>query len=143
MSVKEREAELKDVESLLGDLEVKIEELKAAPEVPDLVTQSIDHLLGKQLEASGSASGIGFGGAGVGAGAEAAPVNDLTSMVRKKPAKKASQPAAAVAPAAASASASGSGSGSGSASGDGNGELKRKADEANGAGTEAKKAKAD
>lgn len=133
MSVKERESELKDVEGLLGDLEVKIEELKAAPEVPDLVTQSIDHLLGKQGEASGS--GLGGGGGG---GADAMPVNDLTSMVRKKPAKKASQPQSVPASAPAPAPAQASGNGNGNAEG----EAKRKAEEEANGSTE-KKAKAE
>jgi HAT1-interacting factor 1 len=85
MSAKDKEAEIKDVEGLIGDLEVKIEELKAAPEIGDLVSQSIDHLLGNPEEASGSGSGLG----GLGGGAkDSGPVNDLTSMVRKKPAKK-------------------------------------------------------
>lgn len=104
MSTKEKEGELKDVEALIGDLEVKIEELKAAPEVGDLVSQSIDHLLGNG-EGSGSASGSGVK-------ADTAPVNDLTSMVRKKPAKKVQpQPATAT------------------ETGGGNGEVKRKAEE--------------
>jgi HAT1-interacting factor 1 len=108
MSTKEKEGELKDVEALIGDLEVKIEELKAAPEVGDLVSQSIDHLLGNG-EGSGSASGPGAA-----VKADTAPVNDLTSMVRKKPAKKVQpQPATATAV----------------ETGSGNGEVKRKAEE--------------
>lgn len=70
MSERERDAELKDVGELIGDLEVKLDELKAAPPREDIVSESINHLLG-----------------GVGSDTpkeESGPVNDLTSMVRKK-----------------------------------------------------------
>lgn len=69
MSEREREAELKDVGELIGDLEVKIDELKIAPPREDLVSGTINHLLG------------GVGGEVT---QDAGPVNDLTSMVRKK-----------------------------------------------------------
>lgn len=69
LSEKERESERKDVQALIGDLEVKIEELKAAPEGGDIVSESINHLLGGQ---------------GGEVKQDAGPVNDLTSMVRKK-----------------------------------------------------------
>lgn len=78
LSDKERESERKDVEALIGDLEVKIEELKAAPEGGDIVSESINHLLGGQ---------------GGEVKADAGPVNDLTSMVKKK--KKPAAPAPA------------------------------------------------
>ncbi|WWD16214.1 hypothetical protein CI109_100640 [Kwoniella shandongensis] len=77
LSAKEKENDLKDVESLLGDLEVKIEELKSAPDAGDLVSESISHLLGQPAEGSGSAGGGGSVDV-------SGPVNDLTSMVRKK-----------------------------------------------------------
>lgn len=80
MTAKEREVEKRDVETLIGDLEVKIEELNAAPPAADFVAESINHLLGG---APGSAP----------AAASDAPVNDLTSMVRKK-----KKPAAAPVP---------------------------------------------
>jgi HAT1-interacting factor 1 len=103
MSEKEREHEKKDVEALIGDLEVKIEELKSAPqqgeEGVDPVSESIKHLLGGVGEgafgpssAGGSAGASAFGTSG-----EAAPVNDLTSMVKKK--KKPVQAAQTTAPA--------------------------------------------
>jgi HAT1-interacting factor 1 len=126
MSTKEKENEVKDVEGLIGDLEVKIEELKVAPEVGDLVSQSIDHLLGNpdaEGEGSGSAA---FGGGGK---VDTGPVNDLTSMVRKKPAKKV-QPTLVGNGAAAASGAAGSST-----------EVKRKAEETDGA--PAKKAKAE
>jgi HAT1-interacting factor 1 len=69
LSEREREAELKDVSELIGDLEVKIDELKIAPPREDLVSGTINHLLG------------GIGGE---VKQDAGPVNDLTSMVRKK-----------------------------------------------------------
>ncbi|GMK54112.1 hypothetical protein CspeluHIS016_0106980 [Cutaneotrichosporon spelunceum] len=69
LSEREREAELKDVGELIGDLEVKIDELKVAPPREDLVSGTINHLLG------------GVGGE---VKQDAGPVNDLTSMVRKK-----------------------------------------------------------
>lgn len=78
LSEKERESERKDVEALIGDLEVKIEELKAAPEGGDIVSESINHLLGGQ---------------GGEVKADAGPENDLTSMVKKKK-KPAAAPAA-------------------------------------------------
>lgn len=80
LSEKERESERKDVEALIGDLEVKIEELKAAPEGGDIVSESINHLLGGQ---------------GGEIKADAGPVNDLTSMVKKKKKPAASAPAPA------------------------------------------------
>lgn len=75
MSGKEKEAEKSDVEALIGDLEVKIEELKAAPPAEDLVSQGINHLLG-------------HGGSNGAEKKEDGPVNDLTGMVRKKAPKK-------------------------------------------------------
>ncbi|GFZ45893.1 hypothetical protein JCM24511_03626, partial [Saitozyma sp. JCM 24511] len=83
LSDKDKEAEKKDVQALLGDLEVKIEELKAAPPAEDIVSESINHLLGQPSSS---------GGAGV-AQPDNAPVNDLTGMVKKK-----KKPAAAPAP---------------------------------------------
>jgi HAT1-interacting factor 1 len=82
LSDKDKEAEKKDVQALLGDLEVKIEELKAAPPAEDIVSESINHLLGQP-----SSSG------GVPAQPDNAPVNDLTGMVKKK-----KKPAAAPVP---------------------------------------------
>ncbi len=78
---KEKEAEMRDVDGLIGDLEVKIEELKAAPPAEDLVSESINHLLGQ----SGSGEGVGLRAE---KGKEDGPVNDLTGMVRKKAPKK-------------------------------------------------------
>ncbi|KAK4686403.1 HAT1-interacting factor 1, partial [Tremellales sp. Uapishka_1] len=66
------ENELKDVEGLLADLQVKLEELKTAPPPNDLVAESLDHLLGN----SSSSAPLSTEPAG--------PINDLTSMVRKK-----------------------------------------------------------
>ncbi|WOO80892.1 NASP-related protein sim3 [Vanrija pseudolonga] len=76
LNAKERDAEAKDVAALIGDLEVKIDELKAAPPAADFVAESINHLLG----------GVSSSAAPV---ADSGPVNDLTSMVRKKAPKKA------------------------------------------------------
>lgn len=90
MSEKERENEKKDVEALIGDLDVKIEELKSAPqqgeEGVDPVSESIKHLLGGSGEGAfgPSSAGENEGASAFGASAEAAPVNDLTSMVKKK-----------------------------------------------------------
>jgi HAT1-interacting factor 1 len=109
MTSKEREAESRDVAALIGDLEVKIEELNSAPEPADFVAESINHLLGGAPAAGSSAAAV-----------DSRPVNDLTSMVRKKAPKK---PTAAAPPAAA------------------NGAEKRKADDE--AGPADKKAKAD
>ncbi|WVO14156.1 hypothetical protein L204_101787 [Cryptococcus depauperatus] len=75
LNEKDREGELKDVDILIGDLEVKIEELKTAPEASDLVHESISHLMGTG-EASGSVAKV-----------ESGPVNDLTGMVKKKKSK--------------------------------------------------------
>jgi HAT1-interacting factor 1 len=72
MSAKERENEARDVAALIGDLEVKIEELNAAPPGTDFVAESIKHLLG---------GGIGAPSAPA---VDSAPVNDLTTMVRRK-----------------------------------------------------------
>jgi HAT1-interacting factor 1 len=83
MSVKEREGELGDVEALIGDLESKIEELKTAPAVGgDLVSKGIEHLLGGGSGAFGEGSGAGK------KDEDQSPVNDLTSMVKKKAPKK-------------------------------------------------------
>lgn len=79
LSKKEREVEAKDVAGLIADLEVKIDELKSAPEEQDIVTQSINHLLGGVESAP--------------AAADSGPVNDLTSMVKKrKPKPKTEEP---------------------------------------------------
>ncbi|ORX33867.1 hypothetical protein BD324DRAFT_206499 [Kockovaella imperatae] len=96
LSEKEKEKEVEDVKALIGDLEVKIEELKAAPPAEDLVSESINHLLGS--DALGSALGSMLNGSSSGSGGPSgssvgdAPVNDLTSMVKRKP-KKAPVPA--------------------------------------------------
>lgn len=83
LSETERDNEKKDVKELIGDLELKIEELKAAPESGDPVSESIKHLLGGTAEAAfGAASGSGNAGASV--AETSGPVNDLTSMVKKK-----------------------------------------------------------
>jgi HAT1-interacting factor 1 len=76
LSEKEKYKEVEDVLSLLGDLEVKIEELKQAPPAEDLVSESINHLLGQPSGAVGNGSGE--------AKADSGPVNDLTGMVKKK-----------------------------------------------------------
>ena len=82
MGVTEKEAELKDVDALIGDLEVKIEELKAAPPAQDLVSEISDHLLGQRADALGSLGSMLENGNGL--AKEDGPVNDLTGMVRKK-----------------------------------------------------------
>jgi HAT1-interacting factor 1 len=85
LSEKERENEKKDVEGLIGDLEVKIEELKAAPEANDPVSESIKHLLGGGSEGAFARAGeSSTNGQGKANAAPAGPVNDLTSMVKKK-----------------------------------------------------------
>ena len=94
LSEKDRESEKKEVEALIGDLEVKIEELKAAPPPSDFVSESINHLLGQDTGFGAVLSGALNGGEGSGSGAGSsaatnAPVNDLTSMVKKKPKKTA------------------------------------------------------
>lgn len=105
LSVKDRENELKDVEGLIEDLEVKIEELKAAPPAGDLVSESINHLLGGDAGPSSFGNGSG---SSLNAGAkDDAPVNNLNSMVRKKAPKK--QPVAAGATNGAAASSDGEG----------------------------------
>lgn len=92
MSAKERENESKDVATLIGDLEAKIEELNAGPPPEDFVAETINHLLGGGISSSSSSAPV----------ADSAPVNDLTSMVRKKkkPAPATPAPAAAAAAAA-------------------------------------------
>lgn len=64
---------------------MQIEELKNAPPPTDVVTESIDHLLGNgPAVPEASSSKVPDG-----------PVNNLNSMVRKKPVKrKAEEPAA-------------------------------------------------
>ncbi|ORY22573.1 hypothetical protein BCR39DRAFT_551318 [Naematelia encephala] len=79
MAGKDIAQEIKDVQALIGDLEVKIDELKTAPPAEDLVSESINHLLGSS---NGESSTLGPG-----AGLDDKPVNDLTSMVKKKPKK--------------------------------------------------------
>jgi HAT1-interacting factor 1 len=136
MSTKQRADELSDVQGLIGDLESKIEELKSAPAMGgDLVTQGIEHLLGGGSGAFGEGSG--------GAQEDDKPVNDLTSMVKKKAPKK-------VKPAAAGAE-NGTLNGSGGKSNgenptDGNGESngeKRKAQDPVDIGESDKRAKMD
>lgn len=78
MTQREREHEARDIAALMGDLEVKIDELKSAPEPADFVAESINHLLGGAPAAGSSAATV----------ADTRPVNDLTSMVRKKAPKK-------------------------------------------------------
>lgn len=90
MSEKERENEKKDVEGLISDLEIKIEELRSAPEAMDPVSESIKHLLGQGGE---SAFGPSLaGGSGSNGAASSAPVNDLTGMVKKKKRVQPQQP---------------------------------------------------
>lgn len=85
MGEKERENEKKDVEGLISDLQIKIEELKTAPESSDPVSESIKHLLGQGGEgAFGPGAGASSSGSAFGGGVDNAPVNDLTSMVKKK-----------------------------------------------------------
>lgn len=79
--VKDKEAEIRDVHGLIGDLEVKIEELKAAPEPKDVVIEGIKHLLGQS-------GGEGSNGTARIDGKEDGPVRDLTGMVKKKVPKK-------------------------------------------------------
>lgn len=115
MTEKEIETEKADVTGLIADLELKIEELKVAPPATDLVSEGINHLFGNGLESSGSGSGSAV---------ESGPVNDLTSMVKKK-----KKPAAAPAPAPATST------------GAENGEKRKADDEAE--ETAVKKAKAE
>ncbi|WWD01036.1 hypothetical protein V866_007974 [Kwoniella sp. B9012] len=78
LNEKEKEKEIKDVENLIEDLNVKIEELKSTSvnETNDLISQSINHLLGQpELDQFGSSSSTTK---------DSGPVNDLTSMVKKK-----------------------------------------------------------
>ena len=78
LSDKERESEKKDAEGLIEDLQIKIEELKQAPvggEV-DIVKEGVNHLLGGGLSA--------FGVPTTSTETDSGPVNDLTSMVKKK-----------------------------------------------------------
>lgn len=78
LSEKDKEAEKKEVAELIGDLEVKVEELKSAPPVEE---ESISQLLG-----GGEAGGFGFGSAS-GSGVvkkDEGPVNDMSGMVKRK-----------------------------------------------------------
>ncbi|WWC69166.1 uncharacterized protein I206_103102 [Kwoniella pini CBS 10737] len=77
---KEKEKEIKDVESLIGDLEVKIEELKSTPQENDLISESINHLLGQNQFGSTNTTTSNK----LKEEEESKPVNDLTSMVKKK-----------------------------------------------------------
>ncbi|WVR05413.1 hypothetical protein IAU60_002428 [Kwoniella sp. DSM 27419] len=76
LSEKEKEKEVEDVKGLMADLEAKIDELKAAPPAGDIVSESINHLLGSAEETFGGPSSV--------PAAVSGPVNDLTSMVKKK-----------------------------------------------------------
>ncbi|EIW66326.1 hypothetical protein TREMEDRAFT_35273, partial [Tremella mesenterica DSM 1558] len=82
MSIKELENELKDVVSLIDDLEAKIEELKSAPEPTDFVKESITHLLGGLDSGSLPSSSSSFHEQ------NEIKVNDLSGLVKKKPPKK-------------------------------------------------------
>ena len=74
--------EIEEVDGLIGDLEVKIEELKNAPPAEDLVNEGINHLLGQSGEQNTS---LGDGRSIID---DDKPVNDLTSMVKRKAPKK-------------------------------------------------------
>nr|XP_018999443.1 uncharacterized protein I203_08038 [Kwoniella mangroviensis CBS 8507]OCF62904.1 hypothetical protein I203_08038 [Kwoniella mangroviensis CBS 8507] len=83
---KEKEKEIKDVENLIEDLNVKIEELKTTSvnETNDLISQSINHLLGQpESDQFGDSSSTSK---------DTGPVNDLTSMVKKKKPKTTNVP---------------------------------------------------
>ncbi|WRT67445.1 uncharacterized protein IL334_004416 [Kwoniella shivajii] len=75
LSDKEKENEVKDVKNLIEDLRVKIDELKitSTTQTNDIISKSIDHLWGGQSSDQPLSSAP-----------DNAPVNDLTSMVRKK-----------------------------------------------------------
>ena len=124
MGEKERENEKKDVEGLIGDLELKIEELKAAPEAVDPVSESIKHLLGQGGESAFGPSSSGGAASSATDVKDDVPVNNLTSMVKKK--KKPAAPA----------SAAEEGKGKGVENGE-----KRKVEEEEGTEQEAKKPK--
>lgn len=82
MDEKQSQKEKEEVIELIGDLEVRLEELKNAPEVG--TQESIKELLGGGMgSSSNGASGSGSG-SGVGSKKDDGPVNDLSGMVKKK-----------------------------------------------------------
>ncbi|KAL7424292.1 hypothetical protein Q5752_001882 [Cryptotrichosporon argae] len=82
LSAKDAAAERSECAALMADLEAKIDELEAAPQAGDLVSESINHLLGGGVAEAKKDDG---------------PVNDLSGMVKKK--KKPAPAAATQAPA--------------------------------------------
>jgi HAT1-interacting factor 1 len=92
MTKEELEGQVKEFEELRTDLQLKTEDLKATPEAapastaPEMAAQSLDEILNRHF-ASSTGSGSNLASTTTTA---AAPVNDLTSIVRKKkPAKPA------------------------------------------------------
>ncbi|KAJ9110806.1 hypothetical protein QFC22_006662 [Naganishia vaughanmartiniae] len=83
LTEEERKKQVSDCEEQLKDLQLKLEDLKTAPEREGIVEDTIAHLLGNTPAASGTA--------GQAMDDIAAKVNDLTSMVKKKARKTADQ----------------------------------------------------
>ncbi|KAJ9093080.1 hypothetical protein QFC21_006576 [Naganishia friedmannii] len=83
LTEEERKKQVGECEEQLKDLQLKLEDLKTAPEREGIVEDTIAHLLGNTPAASGTA--------GQAMDDIAAKVNDLTNMVKKKARKTADQ----------------------------------------------------